>query len=364
MPKPNPAGQEGRPPNLPTHGATALPSVDVESYSLELDGEDGFVGDQANKGAFVEIFERIRKPLREAGEDPFGNTRSERISRKKLGAVLAKGEPEAAAVVQSAVEEFAQQFAAVIRRFLRLKSWREVECIVVGGGFSGSRVGELAVARAGILLRSEGLAVDLQLIHHDPDEAGLIGAVHLLPAWMVTGHDAILAVDVGGTNIRVGIVTLNFSKAKDLSKAAVADLKLWCHDAEESVKRDEAVDYLSAMLAEFSDLAHKRALRLAPVVGVGCPGVIREDGSIERGAHNLPGNWESSKFNLPHVIRERLPRIGDHETLVVVHNDAVVQGLSELAYVKERKRWGILTIGTGLGNASFTMRSRKARERE
>ena len=28
---------------------------------------------------------------------------------------------------------------------------------------------------------------------------------------------------------------------------------------------------------------------IAPFVGVGCPGLIAEDGAIERGGHNLPG---------------------------------------------------------------------------
>jgi hypothetical protein len=65
---------------------------------------------------------------------------------------------------------------------------------------------------------------------------------------------------------------------------------------------------------------------------------------------------ESSRFNLPHCIREEIPKIGDHETMVVMHNDAVVQGLSELPYVRDRKHWGVLTIGTGLGNASFSNR--------
>ncbi len=349
-------------PTLPVHGSATLPSVEVASYSLELDGQDGYLGDQVNKGAFIEMLDRIRKSLRDAGEqDPLGDTRSDRISRKKLGALLAKGEPEAAAVVQSAVEEFAQQFRQVVRRFLRLKSWREVECIVVGGGFSGSRVGELAVGRAGILLKSDGVGVDLQLIHNDPDEAGLIGAGHLLPAWMVEGYDAVLALDVGGTNIRAGIVELNLAKAKDLSKASVADMELWCHDAEKELKRDEAVDYLIKMLNGFVATARKRGLKLAPVVGIGCPGIIREDGSIERGAQNLPGNWESSKFNLPALIRERMPKIGEHETLVVMHNDAVVQGLSELPYVNDRQHWGILTIGTGLGNASFVTRGKSKR---
>jgi predicted NBD/HSP70 family sugar kinase len=362
MAKPGATESERKQPTLPVHGAAALPSVEVDSYSLELDGEEGYVGDRVNKGAFVEMLDRIRKSLRDAGEeDPLGNTRSDRISRKKLSNLLAKGEPEAAAVVQSAVEEFAQQFQQVVRRFLRLKSWRDTECIVVGGGFSGSRVGELAVGRAGILLKADGLNVDLRLLHHDPDEAGLIGTAHLLPAWMVEGHDAILAADVGGTNIRAGVVELNLPKGKDLSRAAVANMELWRHDAEKELKRDEAVDYLIKMLSGLMATARKRGLKLAPVVGIGCPGVIREDGSIERGAQNLPGNWESSKFNLPGVIRERLPRIGEHETLVVMHNDAVVQGLSELPYANGHEHWGILTIGTGLGNARFTTRAKRKR---
>ena len=51
-----------------------------------------------------------------------------------------------------------------------------------------------------------------------------------------------------------------------------------------------------------------------------------------------------------------MPSVGDHETMVVMHNDAVVQGLSELPFVKDRTHWGVLTIGTGLGNARFTNR--------
>jgi len=348
---------ETRAPTLPTHGAKSLPRVEIESYSVQLDDEEGFLGDRASKGAFVEIVEDIRRRLRQAGEDPLGETPTEEIPRKKLGALLAKGEPEAAAVVQSAVEDFARQLYTVIRRFLRLRSWREVECIVVGGGFRGSRVGELAIGRAGILLKSDDVKVDLQLIHHDPDEAGLIGAAYLLPRWMVEGHDAMLAADVGGTNVRVGVVELNLGKHADLSRASVADIELWCHAQEKELKRDHAVDRMIKMFEKALSSAKKRKLRLAPVIGIGCPGVIEPDGSIARGAQNLPGNWESSKFNLPHCIREHLPQIGEHETLVVMHNDAVVQGLSELPHLEGREHWGILTIGTGLGNASFTRRS-------
>jgi hypothetical protein len=39
-----------------------------------------------------------------------------------------------------------------------------------------------------------------------------------------------------------------------------------------------------------------------------------------------------------------------------MHNDAVVQGLSEIPYMRENDSWGVFTIGTGLGNARFTNR--------
>ena len=38
----------------------------------------------------------------------------------------------------------------------------------------------------------------------------------------------------------------------------------------------------------------------------------------------------------------------------MMHNDAVLQGLSELSNIRGVKHWAILTIGTGLGNAKFT----------
>jgi hypothetical protein len=55
-------------------------------------------------------------------------------------------------------------------------------------------------------------------------------------------------------------------------------------------------------------------------------------------------------------LREEIPRIGDADTAVVIHNDAVVQGLSETPFMRDVTQWGILTIGTGLGNACFSNR--------
>ena len=199
---------------LPTHGAAILPSVEVKSYNVEIEDDDGFVGDKASKAAFWDLLDKWRKPLKDLGHDPLGEKPSEAIGKKKLASLLIEGDPEAAGVVQSAVEEFAQQLTTVIRRFLRLKDWRDTECLVIGGGFRASRIGELAIGRCAVLLKAEGANLDLELIRSDPDEAGLLGAAHLLPAWMLKGHDSILAVDVGGTNIRAGIVELNLKKSK------------------------------------------------------------------------------------------------------------------------------------------------------
>jgi ROK family len=337
------------------HGASRLPSVDVDSYNIELKDEEGFLGDRASKGAFREIFERWRKPLRKTGKDPFGDLASDRISKKALDDMLIGDDTEASAVMHSAVEDFAQELAYVTRRFLKTKAWAKTECIVVGGGFRDSRMGELAIARAEIILKSEGFKGEVRPIRFHPDEAALIGAMHLAPSWIFEAQDAILAVDIGGTNIRCGVVETRWKKAPDLSKAEVWKSKLWRH-ADDEPTREAAVKRLARMLNELIGEAEDDKLKLAPFIGIACPGVINEDGGIEKGAQNLPGNWESSKFNLPASLVEAIPTIGDHDTAVLMHNDAVVQGLSEAPYMQDVERWGVLTIGTGLGNARFTNR--------
>ncbi|MBV9748036.1 MAG: ROK family protein, partial [Acetobacteraceae bacterium] len=175
--------------------------------------------------------------------------------------------------------------------------------------------------------------------------------------WILAGHDGILAVDIGGTNIRAGVVELNRRKAENLSAARVSGLELWRH-RDDAPDRDDAVDQLAGMLRTLARRAKKDGLRLAPLIGIGCPGLIRDDGSIVKGGQNLPGgDWEMDGFNLPRRIRELVPDIGGHETAVLMHNDAVVQGLSEVPCMRDVERWGVLTIGTGLGNARFTNRT-------
>lgn len=339
-------------PGVGHHGGTRLPATSVEAYNAELRDAEGFLGDRASNRAFRAILEELRERLRAVGDDPLGETSTEEIRKKTLDKILLEGDPEAAGVVHGAIEGFASELATVTGRFLRLKAWQGVERIVVGGGLRASRVGELAIGRAATLVKANGHAVDFLPIRHDPDHAGLIGTVHLAPSWMFKGFDAVLAVDIGGSNIRVGVVELALEKAGDLSQCRVSSSELWRHVDDEPT-RDDAIERLVEMAKDQIKQASKEGIALAPFVGIGCPGVIASDGSIEKGAQNLPGNWESSRFNLPTLLSEALPKIDGHDTHVVMHNDAVVQGLSELPFMKDVERWGVLTIGTGLGNACF-----------
>jgi predicted NBD/HSP70 family sugar kinase len=337
------------------HGATRLPSVEVDSFNIEMKDEEGFLGDRASKGAFRKILDGLRKPLKKNGDDPLGKKAAGEIPKGELDEALVGADVGAAALVHGAIEEFAQELAYVIGRFLKTKAWADTERIVVGGGFRQSRVGEIAIARADIILKAEDFDVDLVPIRFHPDDAGLIGTLHLAPSWIFEGHDSILAVDIGGTNIRCGVVDTRWKKAPDLSKAEVWKSELWRH-ADDEPTREGAVKRLVKMLKDLIAAAETEGLKLAPFIGIACPGVIDADGSIEKGAQNLPGNWESSKFNLPASLVEAIPQIGDHDTAVLMHNDGVVQGLSEVPFMQDVEHWGVLTIGTGLGNARFTNR--------
>src|SRR4051794_2192232 len=252
---------------LPSNGARVLPSVQVDSYNLELKDEDGFVGDKARKGAFWEILDDIRKTLKDVDSDPLGDVPTGKIDKEKLATFLATGSPEQAGVVQTAIDEFAHQLAFVIRKFVRLKEWRDTECIVIGGGFSGSLIGRLAVGLSAVLLKSDGVVIDLQLIKSHPDDAGLLGAAHLLPAWMLEGYDAMIGVDIGGTNIRTGIVELRLERPPELAASGAAKREVG-RPAAEQTDRTTAVSRLAAMIKKLIEWAEKNKLRLAPVIGI------------------------------------------------------------------------------------------------
>lgn len=337
-------------------GASTLPNVEVDTYNAELRDEGGFIGDRASRRAFRAILEDWRDRIGAiVARDPLDHGAARSPSKKALDRVHRRGKPLAAGVLHTAIEQFSQELATVVLRFLQLPGWSGTERIVVGGGLSASRIGETMIGRASVIVKAAGHRITMVPIRHHPDEAALVGGAQLVPSWMLAGNDAMLAVDIGGTNIRAGIVELHLDDAPDLSLACVRELELWRYgDEKPRPTREQAIERLVRMLEDLSEVAEEDRLKLAPLVTVACPGVIAEDGTIERGAQNLPGHWEGKRFNLGARIRKQMPRIGAHATTVVMHNDAVVQGLSEVPFMQDVERWGVLTIGTGLGNARFT----------
>ena len=336
------------------HAATRLPGVRVDSCNLPLrepDG-DGFIGDRASQTAFRALLDERRRQHFTGDRDPFGRTPTNAISKRDLDLVLIGGDADAAHLVHAAIEDHAERLADVVRCFLSQDDWAGVRRIVIGGGFPGSRAGALSVRRAARLLKLGRAGVDLSLLRHDGDDAGLLGWVPLAPAQALRA-DAFLAVDIGGTNIRCGIVAPRLDQRDDGSRATVLERSQWRH-ADDTPDRDAALTRMAAMLNGLIAHARSLGLRLAPFVGIACPGEILRDGRIAHGAQNLPGDWEAEDFRVADALGARLDRIGRHVPRVCLHNDAVVQGLSERPRMQAVQRWGVLTIGTGLGNASYT----------
>ena len=339
---------------FPCHGARSLDAIAVTSYNVEVREGRKFVGDRASKTAFFERLDELRKAARERGTDPFGDVATSDLSKKAIERALRHGKHEAAALVHAAVDAHARDLVDVIDRFRRVQAWHGVERLAIGGGFSEGRVGGLVVARAQALLHEAKTRIELRTIERDPDEAGLAGAAHLVAPWMLEGFDAMLAVDLGGTNVRCGIVAFR-PRERRVAQVHVAAMRLWRY-ADDSASRRALTSEIVSMLKGLAKLAKRDGRKLAPIVGIGCPGLIAYDGHIERGAQNLPGEWHRQKFHLPTVVRNGLGEIAGRRVAVIMHNDAVVQGLSEFSRMRDVRRWGVLTIGTGLGNATYEWR--------
>ena len=339
------------------HGGRELARVFVDGYGEDVRSKDGYFGDLASNSAFKQLVKDLRLELKETGGDPIEDEPAE-LTRRRIDKLLKEGDAPSAGVILSIVEQFAENVAKVVKSLIKLKSWGDVERIVVGGGFRDSRVGELVIGRAAILVRDFGSAVEIAPIRHHPDEAGILGAAQLFPLKTIKDCQHLIGVDIGGSNFRCGLVALNRDADKDLRKAEVVGHQLWRH-ADEKASLDHCMERLGAMLRESVKYGEKRGLPISPLIGVGVPGTVLADGRLEGGVLNLPGDWKSPDFNLPARLRTMIPEIEGEPTQVLMHNDAVVQGLSEAPFMTDVAAWAVLTIGTGLGNAVFRNKEAK-----
>jgi Transcriptional regulator/sugar kinase len=343
-----------RPDDRGRHAAVHLPGLDIDAYSLPVRDPqaDGFIGDRASQTAFRGLVDAARQHHLTA-KDPFGRKPSRELKKDQIDLVLVGGGLDASHAMHLAVEEYARQLCYVVQVFMAQRDWAGVERIVIGGGFPEHQTGGLAMRRAIRLLELADTGVGLLPLRHDPDEGGLLGWSPLLPREMHR-YDAFLAVDIGGTKLRCGIVQHRLRRDPTGGHGRVLESMVWRHKTDRP-DREAAVRRTAAMLNGLAALARTLGLALAPFVGIACPGTIEPDGSISAGAQNLPGEWERP-FHLPEALAAHLDRIDGQAPAVVMHNDAVVQGLSELDRMLDVRRWAILTIGTGLGNATYTTR--------
>lgn len=335
------------------HAARRARGVSIDSWNLPLrHPAGGFVGDRASQTAFRELLDQARRAHGTCKRDPFGRTPTPDLGKREIDMVLVGGDPDAAHMVHLAVEEYARSLVAVARSFIAQPEWRGVRDIVLGGGFPGHEAGRLAIRRAARLLTLARTGVRLRVLGHDSDEGGLLGWVQLAPESALR-RQAFLAVDIGGTNMRCGIVEPRLDKDRTGGHARILEHAQWRH-ADDRPTRDQAMRRLAAMLNALSAHAITRGIALAPFVGIACPGEIDSRGRLCNGTQNLPGDWEAEGFLLADAVGEWLSPIRGRAPRVLLHNDAVVQGLSERPRMRAVRRWGVFTIGTGLGNASYS----------
>lgn len=144
------------------------------------------------------------------------------------------------------------------------------------------------------------------------------------------GHDTVIALDLGGTNLRIAAVTrqgevLHLTREKTRADAGPENL---VNRMVEGIRRLE-----ETLLRERCGVRG---------ISVGAPGVIARDRGVVMSSPNLPG-WEKIS------LLEMLGREFEHP--MVLENDANAAAFGEFwaGAGKGRKTIVLLTLGTGVG---------------
>ena len=139
-----------------------------------------------------------------------------------------------------------------------------------------------------------------------------------------------IGVDLGGTNIKLGIVS---SKGKLVKKISVKT------EAEKG--RDVIIENIKKGIQELISSKSKKKYKIDGI-GIGCPGVVTPGKGIVENPPNLPG-WE--KVSIGKIIHKEFHK------KVYVDNDANAAAFGESIFGsgKKHKSFIMITLGTGVG---------------
>ncbi len=129
-------------------------------------------------------------------------------------------------------------------------------------------------------------------------------------------HGKVIAIDIGGTNLRVSTVR-NGKILKYIKK---------------TTPKNKA-DFLTVLYDGISELMSKDIV----AIGVGSPGPLK-NGIIKN-----PPNIPLKNFNLKEVLERKFKR------RVVIENDAKCVALAEIKLGVRKKNFIVITFGTGIG---------------
>ncbi len=144
---------------------------------------------------------------------------------------------------------------------------------------------------------------------------------------MIKKNKYAIGVDLGGTTIKLGIVTNN---GKIINKISIRT------EAEKGPKK-----VIANLISGINELTNNSKFKITGI-GIGCPGVVTPGKGIVEKPPNLPG-WD--KVNIGKIISKEFKKP------VFVDNDANAAAIGELTFGsgKKYKSFIMITLGTGVG---------------
>ena len=139
-----------------------------------------------------------------------------------------------------------------------------------------------------------------------------------------------IGVDLGGTSIKLGIVTNTGRLVKKITVRT---------EAEKGPKK--VIENIKVGIKELTGIRNNEKYKIQGI-GIGCPGVVTPGKGIVEKPPNLPG-WV--KVNIGEIIRKEFGK------KVFVDNDANAAAIGELIFGSGRKyrSFIMITLGTGVG---------------